>query len=344
MSNHKSHIKKIKDTTKDIKYNFYYGIPHAHTNFSTGKGSPKDAFLHAKKNKLDFLIITDHRSFLKNSIIHKEKKILKWDALHEYSKSINKRYKSFLALTGYESKVNNLFDINIYNTNTLMLNNIKKLQTLISYLEIEKDAIVSINHPHNSIDKLKTYINLNKYICLFEVANGTMPYKYNRYDKNYFMFLDYGWKLGAIIGQDNHLDNWGDEENLTVILAENLDKASIMKALKERRTYATESKTLKLIYKLNNKFMGEILQCNLGDNLNFILNIEDKVCPIQKVDILSNKGIIIKEMIFINEHKVNCLFTIKSSIEQYWYAVKVIQDNGKCSLSSPIFIEFKNKK
>ena len=51
---------------KSIKY--YYGIPHAHTLFSTGKGTPYDAYEYAKNKGLNFLAITDHNSHLSKDI------------------------------------------------------------------------------------------------------------------------------------------------------------------------------------------------------------------------------------------------------------------------------------
>ena len=38
----------------------YYGLLHAHTGLSDGKGTPEEAYQMAKKNGLDFFAVTDH--------------------------------------------------------------------------------------------------------------------------------------------------------------------------------------------------------------------------------------------------------------------------------------------
>ncbi len=64
-------IKEIKEFDKsNIKY--YYGIPHCHTEFSTGKGSPMEAYEYAYRDRLNFLFITDHNSHLSKEIKIKE--------------------------------------------------------------------------------------------------------------------------------------------------------------------------------------------------------------------------------------------------------------------------------
>ena len=45
------------------KNKYYYGIPHCHTAYSTGRGTPLDAFEYGKENDLDFMFITDYNSF-----------------------------------------------------------------------------------------------------------------------------------------------------------------------------------------------------------------------------------------------------------------------------------------
>ena len=41
------------------KIKFYYGIPHCHSNYSTGRGTPNELYEYAKKCSLDYLFETD---------------------------------------------------------------------------------------------------------------------------------------------------------------------------------------------------------------------------------------------------------------------------------------------
>lgn len=69
--------------------NFYYGIPHAHCNFSTGHGTPIEAFDYARHNGLNFLILTDHNNHLTKTIKVKSSELSRWDTL----KYLTARYK-----------------------------------------------------------------------------------------------------------------------------------------------------------------------------------------------------------------------------------------------------------
>jgi Predicted metal-dependent phosphoesterases (PHP family) len=338
---HKSNKHHNTSDKAPVKYNIYYGIPHAHTGYSTGKGSPLDAYNYAKKNKLDFLIVTDHVSALKDSTDYRDKKVQKWVALQNGAKHMNEKHKSFLALGGFECKLNNFGDLNVFNSTSITKNSFKRIDNLTSWLENEPNAILSINHPHGSVEKLKRFSFLNSNISLIEVANGSRPFKYNRYYNYYYKLLDCGWKLGAIIGQDNHDDNWGDDENLTAVLAEDLSQDSILDALKNRRTYATESKSLKMTFKINSSILGDTLICDKTTKLNFAVTVEDKKVPIDKIEIITSNAKIVKQLSLTSKNRLTYFFSIMPSEVQKWYVVKVIQENNRYALSSPIFINMK---
>ncbi len=46
--------KKTNNNYLDLKH--YYGIPHCHTNYSTGKSSPLEAIDYSKKSKVDIYL------------------------------------------------------------------------------------------------------------------------------------------------------------------------------------------------------------------------------------------------------------------------------------------------
>jgi hypothetical protein len=338
MSRHNSHEYKKKKRSNDIKYNIYYGIPHTHTVFSTGKGTPIEAFKYAKSKKLNFLIVTDHGPSFKGSKNLNGEKVSKWNVLKTLSEKLNKKYKSFVAIPAFECKINSIGDINIYNSKSFLERSVKRLSFLLSWMENENSCIASINHPHGPIDKLFSMQDLNKYIRLIEVGNGSYPYTYKRYHKQYFNFLDKGWKLGAIIGQDNHIKNWGDDDTLTGVLVEKLTEASIIDAFKNLRTYATESKSLKIIYKINNEIMGRTINCSAESTLKFNINLEDKKIPIEKLEIISNGGTVVKAYDFSEQYKLSLSFDLQSCVQYKWYVLKISQQNNRESLTSPIFI------
>ncbi|MGY0375058.1 CehA/McbA family metallohydrolase [Clostridium sp. JNZ J1-5] len=318
------------------KYNFYYGIPHAHTSLSTGKGIPIDAFNYAYKNKLDFLIITDHSRYLNKRISFNSSDIKKWDLIKRSSMSFSKNHTDFLALSGFEVTSSDYGDFNVINTNNLYSEKIKNFSKFTNWLEQSGNPIVFINHPHKYIENFNYSLRLDKFINFIEVGNGCFPTKYLNGEKYYYKLLDNGWHIGAINGQDNHKLNWGDSDNLTVVISKSLKSKDFFEALNNRRTYSTETKSLKLIFTINDCWMGSKIASNDNSKLNFRIYAEDKKVPIKKVQLLSRGGIVIQEKTSHKKSKIKWDFSLTFK-KNSWYVVRIIHEDGRCGVSSAIF-------
>jgi len=324
----------------NIKY--YYGIPHSHTSFSTGKGSPLDAYEYGRKAGLDFMVITDHNSFLSDKVEIKDNIYNKFQATKYYASKLRKKDDDFLALVGFETKTNLYGDFNIINSETFFKGSVKDLNILALWMLNNPDAFITINHPHKNIKTLTYNPILNKMITSIEVGNGSLDGKYTRHEKYYFNLLDMGWKLGAINGQDNHKMNFGDSENLTVCICNSLSTREIIDAFRKKRTYSTESRYLKFYFTVNDKFMGESIS-PLTEKLRFMIFCEDIKYKIREIQILSNQGNIIKKIEEINLNSIKYLYEHKREKSESWFIIKIIQDNNKISFSSPIFISLEEK-
>lgn len=332
---------------KDIQYNFYYGVPHAHTSYSGGKGIPTEAYEYARKNGLDFLIVTDHSGRLNDcklrndgTSIDSDLEVDKWEQLKKQAEEINKEYSEFLALTGFEMNTKLWGHMNVINSKDIISRKTrKKIDKLYQWLCTQESIIISVNHPNPSDNILEYLPEFDRLINLIEVGNGSPPYEYKRMENYYFEALDMGWHVGAINGQDNHMENWGDRDNLTVIISERLDIDLIINAMKFRRVYSTETRTLRLCVKGNDHWMGSIIELNKGDKLKLNIRAQDDVEPISKIQIISNNGRIIEENIFNDSNiaEVNSSFIIYEDYE--WYVVKVIHSDGRWGISSPIFVQ-----
>ncbi|MDF2882240.1 MAG: hypothetical protein K0R54_2797 [Clostridiaceae bacterium] len=318
------------------KYNYYFGIPHAHTCYSTGHGTPTDAYEYARGKKLDFLIVTDHCSRLNKSM--GKEHITRWDKVIKESEDINKSHKRFLALAGFEISIKRCGDFNVINTQEIINRKINNINEFYSWLKDKKGALVLINHPDDSIENFENNDSLRQVVNLIEVGNGCAPYKYTRKDKYYFNLLDKGWRIGAINGQDNHLKNWGDSDNLTAIVSYSLKNRDIIEALKSMRTYSTESRTLKLSFKCNDKWMGSTLNVHSEQLLNIEIKASDRINGINELQIISCNNEIVKSYKCRGEHKVKWNIDLQNDNSKNWYVVKVIEDNSKQAISSPIFI------
>lgn len=336
---------------KHVEYNFYYGIPHAHTCYSDGKGRPLDAFEYAKKKGLHFLFVSDHSNFLDGashsnyeydsaSKQYMEKEGSQWHSTRKEAEFINSKYDSFSALRGFEMRWYFGGHINIINSPNY-LNGKKQLlnpRELSKWMISQGEIVSAINHPGRSF-RMKQYIpEMDKLLNLIEVGNGAYPRPYIRTEDCYYRMLDMGWHLGAINGQDNHLDNWGDGDNLTVILAESLGTEELISAMKNRRTYSTETRTLKLKYKINNYWMGSVIHAARGDMLHFEISAEDEDNRIDKLQIITNGGKQVFEKTFGGEACIEWNFDLYVQAENPWYVVKVIHSNNKYGISSPVFV------
>ncbi|NLL31368.1 MAG: CehA/McbA family metallohydrolase [Clostridiales bacterium] len=332
--------KRIKGFDIDnLKY--YYGIPHSHTSFSTGKGSPQEAYEYGRKAGLNFMMITDHNSFLSDKVHIKDNIYNKFQATKYHASKIRKKDDNFLPLVGFETKTNLYGDFNIINSETFFKGAVKDLKILALWMLNNPDAFISINHPHKNIKGLPYNPILNKMITSIEVGNGSLDGKYTRHEKYYFSLLDNGWKLGAINGQDNHKMNFGDSENLTVCICNSLSKREIITAFRKKRTYSTESKYLKFHFTINDKFMGESLS-PLNEKLRFMIFCEDIKYKIREIQIISNQGNIIKKIEEINLNSIKYLYEHKREKSETWFVIKIIQENNKVSFSSPIFISLED--
>lgn len=329
---------KNREGIKIENLKHFYGIPHCHTNYSTGKSSPLEALEYAKNKGLDFIIITDHNDYLEDKVYYKSNVLTKWETLRKYINYYNKKNKNFLALQGFEVHTNNHGHINIINSNFYFKGTLKKMQNLLFWFVANNESLGGFNHPDKSIINTQYSEDVNNYIKYVEVGNGMFPQKYKRYDKLYFELLDKGWKLGAINSQDNHKLNYGDSENLTVVLCDELNKKSILEAFKLLRVYSTESKSLKLTFSINNHIMGSSIPYDEKTELNFTIIAEDKINKIDKIEIITNGNTIIKSLKDMHQERIRYIFKFPINKSEKYYVIKVYMKD-KIALTSPIFID-----
>lgn len=327
---------KVNFDQNKIKY--YYGIPHCHSSYSTGKGTPYDLYEYAIKCRLDYLFVTDHNDYLLNNISIKDHTFSRWNATVYYSNKIRRNFDNFLPVVGFECKSPSYGHFNIINSNIYFTGPINNFSLLTLWMMNNPNSFIIINHPHKDIYQLNYNDVLNKLITCSEVFNGNCDSKYTRHDKQYYHLLDQGWKLGAVNGQDNHKINFNNNSNLTVYIGNELSKKALIDAFRKHRTYSTESRYLKLHFTINNVFMGETLY---GDNpkLKFLIFVEDIKYKIKEIQIISNGGTIVKKIEDIELNNIKYIYEHKKEANETWYLIKVLQDDNKTAISSPVFID-----
>ncbi|WP_392486236.1 PHP domain-containing protein [Haloimpatiens sp. FM7315] len=166
------------------KFQHYKGNLHSHTKYSSGQGTPTEAFKSAKNNKLDFFAVTDHNKAFKS--------VNKWQEYKLKSEEFNKKNKNNIALSGIELSVKGIGHLNLLNYSEFFDSKEITLSKLVKEIENKPNVILCINHPGKNINNLKNKLDLNKNIRLIEVGNGNKDIRYNRYEKEYYKLLDYG--------------------------------------------------------------------------------------------------------------------------------------------------------
>src|SRR5205814_7174274 len=126
--------------------------------------------------------------------------------------------------------------------------------------------------------------SMSKHARLIEVMNGPAMTKLSGQrpsdimEKDYLDYLNLGFHLAPTADQDNHYRTWGSATNArTAIIADSLTKANLLDAMRKRHVYATEDRNLRIIYKVNDHLMGDIVSemPNTGSALKIEFTITD---------------------------------------------------------------------
>jgi hypothetical protein len=110
------------------------------------------------------------------------------------------------------------------------------------------------------------------------LTDGTnLPIKSgNRHEKDYWFYLNKGFRVAPTANQDNHFRNWGTiTAARTAVLADRLTKADILQAMKARRVYATEDQNLQILFTVNGQPLGSIIRTQNPQDLTIQVQIND---------------------------------------------------------------------
>ena len=72
------------------------------------------------------------------------------------------------------------------------------------------------------------------------------------------------------------------------------------------------------------------------------LSVSGSLDKIKEIEILSNGGTIIKKVDDINLNSIKYIYEHQNSPKETWYVIKVLQEDNKTAVSSPIFINHLN--
>lgn len=311
-------------------YNIYFGDLHNHTNISDGSGTPEKAYSQARDDgHADFLAITDHSSFFDDRV---------WKLIADTAE--NYTTTSFTALRGFEL-TESWAHMNIFNTDWYI--KYASIEKAYDTLAKCKDAVAQWNHPggFTAENSPLSYYSpaIDSVINLLEIYNG----KRRWYFREYQAALDRGWHVGPSANSDNHCATWiTGYEYRTAVLASSVDRDSLYDAMRNRRTYATMDKNLKIYYTINGHIMGSIIPDSSVLMFRVVISDPDTadwIEKIKKVELISNYGHVVADTA-PDAHKVvweRDLDYCTQYINTYYY-LKMSMDDG-FAITAPIWIK-----
>ena len=322
-------------------YKVYYGHLHNHSNVSDGTGTPDDAYNYAKNNAgLDFFGLSDHANQIDAS---------EWTTTKTVADSYNQD-GIFTTFWGFEWSHSTHGHVTVINTDDYCdIDSEPNFSDLLSWVNAHECAAF-FNHPgrqNSSDEEFGQFLDTpsDKFVGM-ELWNKNDLYTTYYYNDGYYTpdgnlgyfdeALTRDWKIGAGGSEDNHEATWGtfNDCNLAV-LANNLTRADIYDAIKNRRFYSTLDNNIKMSFKIDGAEMGSSVEGAAGQGLQIQVSDDDGE-TFSEIQLLKN-GLLFNSWspgssdVTINEN-------LSTSDGDYYY-IKVTQTDGDEAISSPIFIE-----
>ncbi len=156
-------------------------------------------------------------------------------------------------------------------------------------------------------------------ITMLEVINSNNKIHYPAFVNA----LDKGWKVSPVCGNDNHgITGISKNTSRTFVLAEDASKAAILRAMKNRRTYASLDKNIQCRYTVNGAAMGSTLKAAKSFRFDIAISDPDSTNPkdkITKIDIVKDGGAVAQEYQPSPGHSVRWTPIIEDSTSKYFF-------------------------
>jgi hypothetical protein len=156
----------------------------------------------------------------------------------------------------------------------------------------------------------------------------------------YMLALAKGYHVGPTIDHDNHYMTFGKTNSSRLaILAKQLNKTTILEAMRKRRFFATQDCDTKLMLSINQQDMGSIVNGTLVPSITITATDPTSPTAIPAITIMKGipgSGTIATSLVTSNGSALNYMDTsLYAGNEAYYYADVTI--NGKRSISAPIW-------
>jgi hypothetical protein len=319
------------------EYKVYFGNLHAHTSYSDGKLTPREAYEYARdKGKLDFMTVTDHMESMTTE---------EWQEEHTQADAVNQD-GVFVALQGYEWgsppfnhlnfwQTDKFFDVDSY-----FYDDIKTFWKQV--VNLKTDPIVQFNHPDWQDDHT-AYPKFNwDYFEPYPAMDGIaklIEIKEPGHEKSWQLSLDKGWHASPVFNQDNHSADWGTQNDCrAAIWMESLSRAGMIEAMKAGRTYSTCDKNAVMWLKGNGQWMGSRTAMK-PVSLEWSLSDPDSADLFTKIEIVGTGGIVLYTET-PNAASATGTFTADpGNSSTAWYYLRATINNKTMLYSAPVYYD-----
>ena len=303
----------------------FFGNLHSHTSYSDGRGTPNDAYTHARDiASLDFLAITEHNHAGAGDIADNPALYNGTDpmSLRSAAQSFTQPGE-FVAIYGQEfSTISSGNHANVFEVPeviaTSVVPNGRWDILLDEWIPAHPDdqgqpALLLLNHPATSnspthleygLDdfggSLRAWVAaLDAHAQLINIING--PSHDRREpgrpsESEYLRYLNLGFHLAPTADQDNHRRNWGSAaETRTGVIATRLDKPEILAALRSRHVYASQDRNLSIIPRVSGHLIGTVVEmaevppANTRLAISVVINDPDEPWAEYDIDVFSDQ-------------------------------------------------------
>jgi len=255
----------------------YWGVLHAHTDYSDGELTPADAFAYGRDpGNLDILLITDHLEQL--YLPYPEEGM--WEKCREQADAAYDPGR-FLADCGYEygsafsfppllsTGHNNVF-FNDVLFPIVQLDFHKFYQSLAEC----PACIGQFNHPGSNEGE---HWNHFEYFPDVDEKMNLFEFNSNPAWELFFQALDAGWHISPMNNQDNHSADWGTRnEKRSGFYLQGLTREALHDAMQTRRSFMSYDKNASVRMTAFGKcWMGSILSGEMPESISIEVEARD---------------------------------------------------------------------
>ena len=288
-----------------------FGNLHAHTSYSDGSGTPKDAYrLACAQQGVDFFAITEHnhdkgdgkgdrkdgRMIATSPTLYRGSS----QGLVETANRLDRPGKCVTIFGQEFSTISSGNHANIFDVGEVVQVPNGQFDQLVEWLSGQTDfggdaPLLQFNHPATGKQALKDYGRddfgggeigwvqaMAPHVSLIEVFNAPALRDGQRQrteDRSnlYLRYLNLGFHLAPSVGQDNHYRNWGISTDARVAtITPDFTRRGIVRALRARHAYASEDYNLRVIFRAGAALQGDIVDPPaVGSDLPLTVQIVD---------------------------------------------------------------------